>query len=162
MHDELTGLPNRRLLRERLESALARARRHQASLALLFIDLDRFKQVNDRHGHACGDRLLQQVAARIGATVRDTDMVARMGGDEFVVLIEDIASPADAEAVGCKIHAALALPFDLGNGIRQPIAASIGSAHFPEDADAIDSLLDAADTAMYVAKARGKATGGCA
>ena len=161
MHDELTGLANRRLLRERLDTALARARRQQAMLALLFIDLDRFKQVNDLHGHACGDRLLQQVAARIGAAVRDTDTVARIGGDEFVVLLEDVASAADADAVAGKIHAALALPFDLGDGIRLSVGASIGSAHYPGQADAIDSLLDAADAAMYAAKARGKAAAGC-
>lgn len=152
MHDDLTRLPNRRLFHDRLNTALARAHRQQRRLALLFVDLDRFKQVNDQYGHVYGDRLLRQVAARIGAAVRDSDTVARLGGDEFVVLLEDIASPLDTEAVQEKIRLALAPQFDLGEGVRLQVSASIGSAHYPDQASTIDALIGIADVSMYAAK----------
>ena len=155
MHDELTRLPNRRLFLDRLETALARAQRHQTGLSLLFIDLNRFKQINDKHGHAAGDRLLQEVARRIGSCVRDSDTLARLGGDEFVVLLEDLGLPADAEPVMEKIHHALAAPFVLDDGLVLTASASIGAAHCPEDGDSAQALMSRADIAMYCAKKSG-------
>jgi len=153
MHDELTRLPNRRLFNDRLDTALVRARRQQKGLSLLFIDLNRFKQVNDRYGHACGDLLLQQLACRIAACLRDTDTLARLGGDEFVVLLEGIASPSDAVLVMEKIHLAMALPVDLGEGRQLQASVSIGVAHYPEHGDSRQDLLAHADQAMYAIKA---------
>lgn len=153
MHDELTRLPNRRLFHDRLDTALVRARRQQKGLSLLFIDLNRFKQVNDRYGHACGDLLLQQLACRISSCLRDTDTLARLGGDEFVVLLEGIALPSDAMLVMEKIHLAMALPVDLGDGRQLQASVSIGIAHYPEHGDNRQDLLSHADHAMYAAKA---------
>ncbi|MDB5792278.1 MAG: diguanylate cyclase [Massilia sp.] len=153
MHDELTGLPNRRLFHDRLDIAFARAKRQQAPLSLLFIDVNRFKQVNDQYGHLCGDLLLQQVAHRIGACVRDTDTLARLGGDEFVVLMENIALRADAVMVMAKIHRALAAPFDLGNNVLG-VSVSIGIAHYPQDGNNRQELVSHADETMYAAKAQ--------
>lgn len=160
MHDELTQLPNRRLFLDRLETALARAQRHQDRLSLLFIDLNRFKQVNDRHGHAAGDRLLQEVARRIGGCVRESDTVARLGGDEFVVLLESVALPADAEPAMEKIHHALAAPFVLGDGLVLEVSASIGAAHYPQDGDSVQALMSCADIAMYCSKKSAASTEG--
>lgn len=153
MHDELTRLPNRRLFHDRLDTAFARAQRQQAQLSLLFIDINRFKQVNDQYGHACGDVLLQQVARRVAACVRDSDTLARLGGDEFVVLLENIALPADAVLVMQKIHLALAAPFDLGNGAMVDVSVSIGIAHYPDDGNNRQELVSHADKVMYAAKA---------
>ena len=153
MHDELTRLPNRRLFHDRLDTALARARRYQEGLSLLFIDLNRFKQVNDRYGHACGDLLLQQVARRIASCLRATDTLARLGGDEFVVVLESIALPSDAELVMEKIHLALAAPVDIGEAGLLQVSVSIGIAHYPEHGDNRPKLLSHADQAMYAAKA---------
>ena len=152
MHDELTRLPNRRLLHDRLHTAMARARRLGATLALLFIDLDRFKQVNDMHGHQAGDRLLLQVAQRIATCLRASDTLARLGGDEFIVLLENVALPADVMPVLDKIRDALAAPFDLGDGVVLPASASIGVAHYPEHGASIQELMSHADVAMYRAK----------
>ncbi|MGH8854442.1 MAG: diguanylate cyclase domain-containing protein, partial [Telluria sp.] len=132
MHDELTHLPNRRLFHDRLDTAFARAERQRGRLSLLFIDVNRFKQVNDQYGHGCGDRLLQQVARRIGACLRDSDTLARLGGDEFAVLLENIVQPEDADLVMAKIHLALAAPIDLGDGICLQVSVSVGIAHYPE------------------------------
>lgn len=153
MHDELTRLPNRRLFHDRLDTALVRARRQQKGLSLLFIDLNRFKQVNDRYGHACGDVLLQQLACRIASCLRDTDTLARLGGDEFVVLLEGVALPSDAVLVMEKIHLAMALPVDLGEGRQLQASVSIGIAHYPEHGDSRQDLLSHADQAMYAVKA---------
>ncbi|WP_332877629.1 sensor domain-containing protein [Massilia sp. S19_KUP03_FR1] len=153
MHDELTRLPNRRLFHDRLATSLARAQRQQSRLALLFIDLNRFKQVNDQHGHACGDRLLQETARRIKACLREADTLARIGGDEFVVLLESILLPHDAALVADKIHLALAAPVELGNGLRIPITVSVGLALYPEHGADTKALLAHADQAMYAAKA---------
>jgi diguanylate cyclase (GGDEF)-like protein/PAS domain S-box-containing protein len=152
MHDELTRLPNRRLFHDRLDTAFARAQRQQAQLAVLFIDLNRFKQVNDRYGHACGDRLLQETARRVKGCLREADTLARIGGDEFVVLLENILLPADAASVAEKIHHALAAPVDLGAGHAVPITVSIGLAVFPEHGSDTRTLLAYADQAMYAAK----------
>ncbi|MGK5040182.1 diguanylate cyclase domain-containing protein [Janthinobacterium sp. GB1R12] len=152
MHDELTRLPNRRLFHDRLHTAFARAHRQEGRLSLLFLDLDNFKRVNDDHGHACGDLLLQTVANRLRDCMRETDTLARMGGDEFVVLLESNATPADVSLIEQKIHAALAAPVHLGNGQQLQIAVSIGVAHYPEDGDTMQLLLRHADRAMYASK----------
>jgi diguanylate cyclase (GGDEF)-like protein len=153
MHDDLTRLPNRRLFHDRLDTALARAHRQQERLSLLFIDLNRFKQVNDRYGHASGDLLLRQVARRIASCLRDTDTLARVGGDEFVVLLENLTMPSDAALVMEKIHLALATPVDLGEGRQLQVSVSVGVAHYPEHGDNRQQLVSHADEAMYAAKA---------
>ena len=156
-HDALTGLPNRVLLRDRLVQAFAHARRSDACVAVLFIDLDRFKHVNDSLGHSEGDVLLQKVAQRLRSAVREGDTVARWGGDEFVVLLDQASDRAAAEAVAHKIAAALRDPLALG-GEALVISASIGGALFPADGDAADTLLRRADAAMYRAKSAGRDT----
>lgn len=153
MHDELTRLPNRRLFHDRFDIALGHARRQQERMSLLFIDLNGFKHVNDRHGHACGDRLLQQVARRIASCLRTTDTLARLGGDEFVVLLEKMALPSDAQLVMNKIHLALTAPIEVGAGSELQARVSIGLAHYPEHGDNRQALMSHADQAMYAAKA---------
>ncbi|MGB2973729.1 MAG: EAL domain-containing protein, partial [Candidatus Competibacter sp.] len=156
-YDPLTGLPNRSLLRERLEQALKQARRYNRQVALMFADLDRFKQVNDSMGHSWGDRLLCQAALRLEACVRDTDTVARQGGDEFVVVLPNIAEEHDAWVVAEKIIARLAEPFDLG-GDSVRIGASIGIALCPTHGEDSEDLVRHADLAMYQAKLAGRNT----
>ncbi|MBV8634668.1 MAG: diguanylate cyclase [Burkholderiaceae bacterium] len=155
-YDDLTGLPNRRLFQDRIHSAFARCRRGESSGALLFIDLDDFKGVNDAHGHAAGDQLLQTVAGRIASCVREADTVARIGGDEFVVLIEGVYEREHAEAVAAKIHTAIGEPVDLA-GHRLLPQASIGVALYPEHGKVIDQLMRHADQAMYACKLGRKA-----
>jgi len=159
MHDELTRLPNRRLFNDRFDLALGRARRHQEGLSLLFIDVNGFKHVNDRYGHACGDRLLQQVARGIAAGLRATDTLARLGGDEFVVLLEKMALPSDTRLVVDKIHAALAVPVEVGAGSPLRVSVSIGVAHYPEHGDNRQALMSHADQTMYAAKAAAPVAG---
>jgi diguanylate cyclase (GGDEF)-like protein/PAS domain S-box-containing protein len=156
-HDSLTGLPNRLLFNDRLLQAISHARRDAGRIALLYLDLDRFKPVNDALGHAAGDELLQGVAARIRQLVRDSDTVARIGGDEFTVILPGIARREEAEAVAAKIIAALAAPFRLG-GQRHSvdIGTSIGIAIYPADGQDADALINAADAAMYGAKQAGR------
>jgi diguanylate cyclase (GGDEF)-like protein/PAS domain S-box-containing protein len=153
MHDELTRLPNRRLFHDRLDTAFARAQRQQSPLAVLFIDLNRFKLVNDVHGHACGDRLLQETARRIKGCLRESDTLARIGGDEFVVLLEHVLLPDDAALVAGKIHDALAPLVDLGAGLMLAVTVSVGLALYPEHGADTKALLAHADQAMYAAKA---------
>ncbi|MGO9821366.1 MAG: putative bifunctional diguanylate cyclase/phosphodiesterase [Solirubrobacteraceae bacterium] len=155
-HDPLTGLPNRVLVEEQLDLALARARRGDAAVALLFIDLDDFKTVNDRLGHAAGDQLLTAVATRLRGVLRDTDVLARQGGDEFLVVIADLEDePAHAaEAVGAKLHEALSEPFAVA-GAELRITASIGVSVYPDHAADTEALLRHADAAMYRAKGAG-------
>ena len=156
MHDTLTGLPNRRALMHMLPQALKRAARLRRSCAVLFLDLDGFKAVNDSFGHEEGDELLRQVGARILASVRKTDMVARLAGDEFVVILEMLPSPADAEATANKILPHLRHPFALARNIVT-VSSSIGVAVFmPDDTPDMAALLARADQAMYLAKGRGK------
>lgn len=159
-YDELTGLPNRRLFQDRIQSAIARCRRGQSRGALLFIDLDDFKQVNDCHGHQSGDLLLQAIARRITSCVRESDTVARLGGDEFVALLENVADAGQAEAVACKIRQVIATPLALPGCSLLP-QASIGVALYPEHGDVIDQLMRHADHAMYSAKAARKAAEAC-
>jgi len=150
-YDELTKLPNRGLLYDRLKTALARARREQGQLSLLYLDLDRFKHVNDTYGHATGDLLLQEVANRLTQCVREVDTVARIGGDEFVVLLE---SPYVAEHVTIvveKIRQVFANPLEI-DGYHLPVLPSIGIAHYPEHGDGERQLLKHADDNMYLAK----------
>ena len=153
-HDGLTGLPNRALFQDRLRQAMAQARRSDACIAVLFVDLDGFKQVNDSYGHHTGDLLLGAVALRIQGCVRDSDTAGRIGGDEFVILLSAIELERDALAVAEKVRAALAMPFELDTSTQQ-ISASIGVALFPRHGDSEHALALAADTAMYLAKAEG-------
>jgi diguanylate cyclase (GGDEF)-like protein/PAS domain S-box-containing protein len=153
-HDPLTDLPNRTLIHDRLQQALARARRERQRLALLYIDLDGFKRVNDSFGHTLGDQLLQEVAQRIRRCVSASDTVGRIGGDEFVVLLHDIAQPGHATAIADQIRTALDQPFDLvAQTLR--ISSSIGIATFPEHGDDGKQLIRHADEAMYAAKKNG-------
>ncbi|MGE5468197.1 MAG: EAL domain-containing protein [Ignavibacteria bacterium] len=154
-HDPLTGLPNRALLLDRLQHAIRRAQRESSRLALLFIDLDRFKGINDTLGHDVGDELLRRVAGRIKARLRGMDTIARMGGDEFVVLLEDIEEPEHCAALAGEIIADVSLPLEIqGHDIR--IGTSVGIACFPEDGGDALTLMKHSDTAMYAAKAEGR------
>jgi diguanylate cyclase (GGDEF)-like protein/PAS domain S-box-containing protein len=154
-HDALTGLPNRLLLTARVDHALARGTRSGSRTALLFMDLDGFKAVNDTLGHLAGDGLLQAVAQRLSRCVREQDTVARLGGDEFVVLLEGLSGPADAALVARKVLNALARPFVLQTG-EALVTASVGIAMHPDDAGDLAGLLERADAAMYRAKQRGR------
>jgi len=157
-HDSLTGLPNRLLFTDRLEQAISLARRDSRKFALLYLDLDKFKPVNDTLGHTAGDQLLKEVAARIRHLLRESDTLARVGGDEFTVILPDVAGCEVAQTVARKIVATLAAPFWLGDPKRRiEIAASIGIAVYPVDAVGADALVKAADTAMYAAKVKGLA-----
>lgn len=153
-YDQLTHLPNRQLFLDRLKTALARARRDQRLLSLLFLDLDRFKQVNDTLGHAMGDLLLQRVAQRLLECVRGSDTVARLGGDEFVLLLESGHAREHATAIAEKILASFVQPFDL-EGIRLSIQPSIGVALYPDHGGEEHHLLGHADEAMYRSKKNG-------
>ena len=155
-YDPLTQLPNRRLFQDRLTHAINAARRECTQFALLMLDLDYFKAVNDNFGHLAGDELLQQVATRILARLRHTDTVARLGGDEFVVLLEDIAHPDDAARVAEEIVAELQKPFCLSQSDNVQIGASIGISLYPEHGDSPEVLMDHADTALYQAKDAGR------
>jgi diguanylate cyclase (GGDEF)-like protein/PAS domain S-box-containing protein len=155
-HDALTGLPNRVLLRDRIQQAIAQAHRAGSQLAVLFLDLDRFKTINDSLGHQLGDRLLQSVASRILVCVREGDTVSRVGGDEFVIVIPGIGAASDASAVASKILEVLATAFHLhGNDLH--VAASIGISLYPADGSDAETLMRNADTAMYHAKDSGRA-----
>ncbi len=153
-HDPLTLLPNRALLHDRLTQALALARHHASRLALLFLDLDQFKQINDTYGHAVGDQALQQVALRLGQAVRAGDTVSRHGGDEFLILLGELAQAADADSLAGKLLAALAEPLRIGGQALQ-LSASIGISIYPDDGKSIDDLIAHADAAMYEAKQKG-------
>ncbi len=170
-YDELTGLPNRSMFNQRLTHALARARRNDKSLAVLFIDLDRFKNINDTLGHEAGDRVLREVAQRLRGCLRESDTVARLGGDEFVVLIEELSQPMQVAAVAQKILAAVAIPFvasvarKILTAVAIPfildareyhITASVGISTYPADSEDMQSLLKNADISMYRAKEQGK------
>ena len=154
-HDGLTGLPNRLLVSARLDHALERAARESKRVALMFIDLDHFKEVNDRAGHDAGDRLLQSVAARMLAVCRADDTLGRLGGDEFVVILEGVQDEADIERVGTELLAAFPMCVPTGDGSVE-VTASIGLAYFPEDGHDAATLLKASDAAMYRAKQGGR------
>ena len=152
-HDTLTGLPNRLLLRDRLDRALEAARRHGRSVAILFMDLDGFKCINDTLGHAAGDLVLQSVARRLASGVRGSDTVSREGGDEFVVLLSEVACAADAALSANKLLAAVAVPHRIG-AQELRVTASVGIAVFPADGTDAGLLLGKADFALLDAKAR--------
>jgi diguanylate cyclase (GGDEF)-like protein len=154
-HDALTGLPNRLLFNDRLRLALSQADRHHRKLAVLFVDLDRFKLINDSLGHSLGDILLRQVADRLITTVRHSDTVARLGGDEFTLLLPELHGPEDAARTARKILRTIRKPFSL-EGREVFATPSIGIAMFPEDGEDVDTLLKNADTAMYRAKDEGR------
>lgn len=155
-YDTLTNLPNRRLLLDRLRQSLSQAKRHKRSTAVMFLDLDRFKQINDTLGHDAGDDLLKEVAARLLGTIRSGDTVCRQGGDEFVIILAEIAAPADAARVAEKIITSFEQPF-LIKGHDLHITTSVGISVYPVDGtDDIDELLKQADLAMYQAKESGR------
>ncbi len=154
-HDGLTNLPNRALMQDRLEHAINVAHRGGSDVGILFLDIDRFKTINDTLGHSIGDQLLQQVADRLTATVRKADTVARFGGDEFVVISEQLSGRDAANALADKILAALREPFQV-NTVELFVTASIGIAVFPEDGTEIDQLIGRADIAMYQVKENGR------
>jgi len=154
-HDSLTGLPNRTLLHDRMQQALTQALRGRHRVAVMFLDLDRFKSINDTLGHAVGDELLKQVAERLSSVVRAVDTVSRLGGDEFVVVLHEMSSPDDVVQVAEKILQALAAVVTVeGHPLR--ITSSIGISIFPDDGDEVFGLMKNADTAMYHAKAAGR------
>lgn len=154
-HDALTGVANRSLLGMYISVLIPRARRRSQAFALLFLDLDRFKSVNDVYGHEYGDRLLQMVTTRVGTCVRAEDMLARVGGDEFVLVLEDINEPRDVAGTAEKIIEVLAQPFDI-EGREIFTSMSIGISLYPDDGETDDDLIRAADTAMYSAKLQGR------
>jgi diguanylate cyclase (GGDEF)-like protein len=154
-HDALTGLPNRRLFHDRLRQAIAQARRRRELVALLYIDLDNFKAVNDSFGHACGDAVLTEVANRMRATTRDADTLARTGGDEFTLVATQLSEPAAADRIADKLIAAATQPIAAGE-VEVRMGASIGISIWPADGDNADALERCADEAMYRAKQAGK------
>jgi diguanylate cyclase (GGDEF)-like protein/PAS domain S-box-containing protein len=153
-HDALTGLPNRSLFLSLLKQAINNASKHQQSLALMFIDLDHFKSVNDTLGHACGDKLLVAVAERLGQSVRRSDVVSRLSGDEFAILITCMDQPDQVEALGNKLVAAINQPFMIDTH-RIDAHISVGISLFPTDGASVEDLLGQADSAMYQAKRTG-------
>ncbi len=155
LHDQLTGLANRRLLADRLSMALVHARRSKSAVAVVYLDLDGFKQINDTLGHAAGDTLLQMVATRVVAAVRAEDTVARQGGDEFILVLWHITGPDYAATVARKVIEALSQPFDIdGNSVS--LTTSVGIAIFPFHGEDVDALIRSADLALYEAKRAGK------
>jgi diguanylate cyclase (GGDEF)-like protein/PAS domain S-box-containing protein len=154
-HDFLTGLPNRLLLDDRLDQAIARARRQRIKIAVLYVDVDHFKEINDSLGHVVGDALLQQVGARLVGAVRGSDTVSRHGGDEFVVVLCEVSRTRDAARHAEKIRNALALPYALADRTLQ-VTVSIGISLFPDDGQDAQTLVQRADKAMYEVKQDGR------
>jgi len=160
-HDALTGLPNRRVLHERLQQAIARARRSQDTVAVLLVDLDGFKQINDSHGHAAGDEVLKSTANRLKGCLRITDVVVRYGGDEFVVIAEFPGPSIDVTAVSTKIIDAVSRPIPAtwsATPAAPPVrvGCSVGISHYPYDSDDPEQLIQLADAAMYKAKEKSR------
>jgi diguanylate cyclase (GGDEF)-like protein len=153
-HDRLTELPNRTLLSDRLTQAIALTHRHSQKLAVLFLDIDRFKEVNDSLGHAIGDRLLQAIAQRLRACVRASDTVSRLGGDEFVVMLPEVTSTRDLVISTEKLLTTLATPYRIDQHELQ-LTTSVGIALYPDDGTEAETLMANADLAMYCAKSAG-------
>ena len=158
-HDELTGLPNRSLLVDRFNQAVAQGARQRRRVALLFLDLDGFKSVNDRLGHGAGDDLLRQVAERLTACIRVGDTACRYGGDEFVVMLPEVDGHESAATVAAKIRTRLAAPYAVDGGTIA-VTDSIGTAIYPVDGEDYDALMERSDIGMYRAKARSAPPGG--
>lgn len=156
LHDELTGLPNATLFKDRLEHAIVQARRHSWKAAVMFIDLDRFKQINDTHGHDVGDSVLLLVAQRLEGFVRQGDTVSRRSGDEFLYLMLEVSDEATARTMAQHIVTVISAPAEL-HGIALSVQASVGLALFPDHGDTVEALLKQADVSMYGAK--GQASG---
>ncbi|HEX4019866.1 MAG TPA: GGDEF domain-containing protein [Acidobacteriaceae bacterium] len=156
LHDALTGLPNRRLLEDRLEKALERAERNHTRAAVLLIDLDGFKQINDNHGHAVGDNFLRAAAQRLHSRVRKADTIARTGGDEFTIIISDMTHASGAEVMAEKLQEELDQTITVGP-LELRVSGSIGVAVYPDDAQTAEDLCAVADASMYASKRRGKA-----
>ena len=157
LHDHLTGLPNRVLFKDRLEHALAHAKRHQWILAVMFVDLDNFKSINDTYGHQAGDAVLQTVAVRLAHNTRSDDTVSRYGGDEFLCLVTSLHEPEDAERIAANILDAIRAPCDIRVAdviVSVRLEASIGISIFPKDGASAAALITRADEAMYGAKER--------
>jgi diguanylate cyclase (GGDEF)-like protein len=156
-HDGLTGLPNRSLLQDRFHQAMSQAERHHKPLALIMLDLDEFKRVNDKLGHASGDKLLQAVAARLSKEIRGADTACRYGGDEFVIMLPEIDSAANAAALATEIIGRLGKPYIL-DGHKIHMTVSVGVAVYPGDGRTFDDLMKQADVAMYRSKGTGHGT----
>ncbi|SES72100.1 PAS domain S-box-containing protein/diguanylate cyclase (GGDEF) domain-containing protein [Marinobacter segnicrescens] len=154
-YDALTGLPNRRLLEDRLQHAIRHAHRKQQILAVMFVDLDHFKAVNDSHGHAAGDHLLTEIAGRLQSCLREDDTLARLGGDEFIVLLPELDSSEHAIRVAHRLIEANARPYRCGDALLR-VGSSIGISLYPLDGETADALMERADEAMYQAKAAGR------
>jgi len=152
--DALTDTPNRIMMHDRLERAISTARRHGTRFAVFFLDLDRFKQINDTLGHTVGDTVMQLVAHRLKSAVRDSDTVSRYGGDEFLILLNDISQASDAALIAANLLATLAAPSGVGDNVFH-LSASLGITIYPEDGSDSATLIDRADSAMYRAKKRG-------
>ena len=150
-HDVLTGLPNRALLMDRMEQALARARRERSMLAVLSLDLDNFKRINDTYGHAEGDKVLVRTAGRLKRAMRESDSVTRMGGDEFILLAPGVETEEEVSSLVNRLHADFRTPFHLGSDDRA-LELSVGVALYPRDGSSPGELLAAADRSLYVAK----------
>lgn len=155
-HDSLTGLPNRHLLLDRLEQAIASSKRHHTCIAVCFMDLDGFKDVNDNHGHEVGDQVLQEVGHRLQMCVRKNDTVARLGGDEFVILLTEIKDETADEEVLERLLSAMRQPIQITEDVTAQVSTSIGVTIYPTDDSAPSVLLEHADQAMYLAKRSGK------
>ncbi len=156
-HDLLTGLPNRLLLSDRINRCITRTRRNNKDFALMYLDLDHFKPVNDEYGHEMGDRVLCEVSERLASCIRDSDTVARIGGDEFAVVIEELKSAWNAEIVANKIIKSISEPIRIEETTAK-LGVSIGIAIYPSDGSNVDELMSRADSAMYEAKRAGKST----
>ena len=154
-YDTLTSLPNRALLKDRFTLALAHARRKKEALAVMFVDLDLFKNINDTFGHDAGDQLLQGIAGRLLDCVRESDTVSRLGGDEFILLLSEIEHAENVAMLAGKVIEAIKQPLTVG-GNKLSITASIGIALFPNDGEDIETLLKNADIARYRAKEKGR------
>jgi diguanylate cyclase (GGDEF)-like protein len=154
-NDALTGLPNRVLFEDRIGHTIATARRYARGFAVMYLDLDNFKAINDRFGHPVGDQVLIGIAKRLREQLRESDTVARFGGDEFVILQPIVDGPSDAADLARKIHTAMQAPLSI-DGIAHDVRASIGIALFPADGQSVADLMEAADRALYSAKHQGR------
>ncbi|CAN7403730.1 diguanylate cyclase [Pseudoduganella sp. LjRoot289] len=155
LHDPLTGLPNRRLLEDRIATTLTHAARHQHKAAVMYLDLDGFKAINDTHGHACGDEILKLVAGRLVGSSRKEDTVARVGGDEFVIVLGEVGGLSDAQEPASKLIEVVSEPYQVGP-LTLKLSTSIGIALYPDHADNVEKLIQMADHALYDAKRGGK------